>query len=50
MDYHVAWISPPGKDRGIDIIVYNDPLGTTVPRIKVQVKHKRESAITVEGL
>jgi restriction system protein len=49
MNYHVAWISPPGKDRGIDIIAYNDPLGTTTPRIKVQVK-QRDSAISVEGL
>lgn len=47
--YHVNWISPPGKDRGIDIIAYNDPLGTTMPRIKVQVKH-RDTATTVEGL
>jgi restriction system protein len=49
MNYHVAWVSPPGKDRGIDIIAYNDPLGTTIPRIKVQVK-QRNSATTVEGL
>lgn len=49
MDYHVAWVSPPGKDRGIDIIAYNDPLGTTVPRIKVQVKH-RDQSTPVEGL
>lgn len=50
MGYHVAWISPPGKDRGIDIIAYRDPLGTTAPRIKVQVKHRREQSVTVEGL
>jgi restriction system protein len=49
MDYHVNWISPPGKDKGIDIIAYNDPLGTNNPRIKVQVKH-RDNATTVEGL
>jgi len=49
MDYHVAWISPPGKDRGIDIIAYTDPLGTQNPRIKVQVK-RRDQAINVEGL
>jgi restriction system protein len=49
MDYHVAWISPPGKDRGIDIVAYTDPLGTSAPRIKVQVK-RRDQPISVEGL
>lgn len=39
----------PGKDKGVDIIAYNDPLGTKDPRIKVQVKH-RDQAITVDGL
>lgn len=38
MSYHVSWISPPGKDGGVDIIAYTDPLGTKTPRIKVQVK------------
>lgn len=38
MDYHVVWISPPGKDDGIDLLAYPDPLGTKSPRIKVQVK------------
>lgn len=49
MEYHVAWISPPGKDKGIDIIAYTDPLGTSTPRIKVQVKRK-DQPISVEGL
>ena len=49
MDYHVSWIAPPGKDRGIDIIAYTDPLGASVPRIKVQVKH-RDQPTSVEGL
>ena len=49
MDYHVSWVSPPGKDRGIDIIAYTDPLGTSIPRIKVQVK-RRDSPVPVEGL
>jgi len=38
MGYHVSWISPPGKDGGVDIIAFTDPLGTKLPRIKVQVK------------
>ncbi|MDR5776101.1 MULTISPECIES: restriction endonuclease [unclassified Caballeronia] len=38
MSYHIGWVSPPGKDDGVDIIANNDPLGTRPPRIKVQVK------------
>ncbi|MFC0239738.1 restriction endonuclease [Rhodopseudomonas telluris] len=38
LGYHIAWVSPPGKDGGIDIIAHTDPLGTQPPRIKVQVK------------
>ena len=49
MKYHIVWIAPPGKDRGVDIIAHNDPLGTTSPRIKVQVKH-REDQTRVEAL
>ncbi len=49
MGYHVSWIAPPGPDKGIDIIAYNDPLGTKMPRIKVQVK-RRADKISVEGL
>ena len=49
MGYHVSWIAPPGKDRGIDIIAFTDPLGASVPRIKVQVKH-RDQSTAVEGL
>ncbi len=51
MGYHVAWIAPPGKDGGVDVIAYNDPLGTKPPRIKVQVKRNANSAkIDVVGL
>jgi len=38
MGYHVSWVSPPGKDGGVDIVAYTDPLGVQGPRIKVQVK------------
>ena len=48
MGYHVAWISPPGKDDGIDLLAFPDPLGTRAPRIKVQVKrHAQGNAIPV---
>jgi restriction system protein len=38
MGYYVTWIAPPGRDGGLDILAYGDPLGTRPPRIKVQVK------------
>lgn len=41
MSYHVSWVSPPGKDGGLDILAWPDALGTTPPRIKVQVKRPR---------
>lgn len=50
MDYHVLWISPPGADRGIDLVAHNDPLGTTNPRILVQVKRQGDTKIAVDGL
>lgn len=49
MGYHVSWISPPGKDGGVDILAWNDPLGTNPPRIKVQVK-RRQDKIPVDEL
>ncbi len=49
MGYHVSWIAPPGPDKGIDILAHNDPLGTSTPRIKVQVK-RRADKINVDGL
>lgn len=49
MGYHVAWIAPPGKDGGVDIVAWNDPLGTVPPRIKVQVKRRKDN-IRVEEL
>jgi restriction system protein len=36
--------SPRGKDGGVDIVAYRDPLGTQSPRIKVQVKHREQQA------
>jgi restriction system protein len=50
MGYFIYWVAPPGRDGGIDIIAYSDPLGANGPRVKVQVKHKLEQAIPVEPL
>ena len=49
MGYHVGWVAPPGKDGGVDITAYNDPLGTRPPRIKVQVK-RQQAKVAVDGL
>jgi restriction system protein len=49
MAYHVSWVSPPGKDGGVDILAWPDPLGTRLPRIKVQVK-RQQTAVNVDGL
>jgi restriction system protein len=49
MGYHVAWVSPPGPDKGIDIIAHTDPLGIQGPRIKVQVK-RRSDKTTIDGV
>lgn len=43
MGYHVSWIAPPGKDGGVDILAWTDPLGTKPPRIKVQVKRRKDN-------
>jgi restriction system protein len=49
MGYHVGWVAPPGKDGGVDIVAFNDPLGTRPPRIKVQVK-RQQARVDVHGL
>src|ERR1039458_3485692 len=47
MGYHTPFIAPRGKDGGIDVLAYQDPLGTLSPRIKIHVKH-RDSTATVK--
>ena len=43
MGYYTPFVAPTGKDGGIDVIAYRDPLGTKSPRIQVQIKHKGSS-------
>ncbi len=50
MGYHVPWVAPPGRDGGVDIVAFTDPIGATGPRIKVQVKRQSSSKIGVDGL
>ena len=49
MGYHVPWVAPPGKDKGVDLVAFRDPLGTEDPRIKVQVK-REQGKTDVRGL
>ena len=49
MGYHVSWVAPPGRDGGIDVLAWSDPLGTRPPRIKVQVK-RLGTNVDVDGL
>ena len=48
MGYHTPFVAPRGKDGGIDVVAYQDPLGTTTPRIKIQIKHRESSASVKE--
>lgn len=50
MKYHTPFISPKGRDGGLDIVAYRDPLGASEPRIKVQVKHRPQSAVPVDDI
>lgn len=47
MGYYTPFVAPKGKDGGVDVIAYRDPLGTVSPRIKVQIKH-RDAAANVQ--
>jgi restriction system protein len=49
LGYYVVWTAPPGKDGGVDLIAAPDPLGTRLPRIKVQVK-RQIGTVSVDGL
>jgi len=44
MGYYTPFVAPKGKDGGIDVIAYRDPLGTISPRMKVQIKHRESTA------
>ena len=50
MGYHISDIAQRGPDGGIDIIAYTDPLGTTQPRIIVQVKHRPNDSISSDEI
>ncbi len=48
MGYYTPFVAPRGKDGGVDVMAYRDPLGTQSPRIQVQIKHRDVSASVQE--
>ena len=50
MGYHVPWVAPRGRDGGVDVVAFTDPIGAVGPRIKVQVKRYSSGKIGVDGL
>ena len=42
MGYFIASVSPPGPDGGTDITAYEDPLGASGARLKVQVRRFKD--------
>jgi restriction system protein len=44
MGYATSTVSKPGADGGTDILAYTDPLGARTPHIRVQVKHRDQTA------
>ena len=50
MQYHVMWVAPPEKNRGmIDMVATVDTIGARSSRILVQVRHTGQP-VTMEGL
>ena len=50
MGYYTPFVAPRGKDGGVDVIAYRDPLGTVHPRIKVQIKHRPNNPSSVQEI
>ena len=48
MGYFTPFVAPKGRDGGIDVIAYCDPLGVKKPHIKVQLKHYPSNPISVD--
>ena len=50
MGYYTPFIAPKGKDGGIDVIAYKDPIGSTSPHIKIQIKYRQDMKATSQEL
>lgn len=48
MGFFTPFVAPKGRDGGVDVLAFRDPLGTSTPRVKVQVKHTPTSSVSVE--
>ena len=46
MGYFIDFVAPRGKDGGVDLVCYQDPMGIKIPRVKVQIKHQPESSVS----
>ncbi len=48
MGYVTPFVAPKGPDGGTDVLAYLDPLGAKTPHIRVQVKHRQDTACNSE--
>lgn len=48
MGYFTPFVASKGKDGGIDVIAYRDPLGVIKPHIKAQIKHRPTTSLSVD--
>lgn len=46
MGYYTPFVAPKGRDGGVDIQAYRDPLGSMPPRLVVQVKQRPNTKTT----
>lgn len=50
MGYYIPFVASKGKDGGIDIIAQKDPLGVTKPIVKIQIKHRANTNVSVQEI
>ena len=48
MGYYTPFVAPKGPDGGIDVVAYKDPIGAESPRIRIQVKHRAETKVSID--
>ena len=46
MGYYTPFVASQGPDGGIDVLAYKDPIGAEGVKIKVQVKHRKDTKVT----
>lgn len=50
MGYYTPFVAKKGKDGGKDIVAYRDPIGSTFPHIKIQVKYRQGTKASSQEL